>query len=109
MLAHPTGTTEMVLRRMVTEMVHMDPTILFGFERRPRIPPRWCFRFAMQGGTKCGDIVLSPEVSWCEMAASWQSVTGTNLLPPEGTRTSTVAAELCDEVLTAVAVADDEP
>ena len=61
------------------------------------------------GRTKCGDIVLSPEVSWCEMAASWQSVTGTNLLPPEGTRTSTVAAELCDEILTAVAVADDEP
>ena len=61
------------------------------------------------GGTKLGDIVLSPEVSWCEMAASWQSVTGTNLLPPEGTRTSIVAAELCDEILTAVAVADDEP
>ena len=56
------------------------------------------------GGTELGMLVVSPKVSWCEMAASWQSVTGTNLLPPEGTCTSTVATELCDEFLTAVAV-----
>ena len=54
------------------------------------------------GGTESGTIELSPEVSWCEMAASWRRETGTNLLPPEGTRPSTIAAEFRDKVLTAV-------
>ena len=54
------------------------------------------------GGTESGTIELSPEVSWCEMAASWRRETGTNLLPPEGTRPSTIAAEIRDKVLTAV-------
>ena len=54
------------------------------------------------GGTESGAIELSPEVSWGEMAASWRRETGTNLLPPEGTRPSTIAAEIRDKVLTAV-------
>ena len=54
------------------------------------------------GGTEFGTIELSPEVSWCEMAASWRRETGTILLPPEGKRLSTIAAELRDEILTAV-------
>ena len=54
------------------------------------------------GGTESGTIELSPEVSWGEMAASWRRETGTNLLPPEGTRPSTIAAEIRDKVLTAV-------
>ena len=55
------------------------------------------------GGTESGVIELySPLVSWGEMAASWRQETGTNLLPPEGTRLSTIAAEFRDKVLTAV-------
>ena len=55
------------------------------------------------GGTESGAIELySPLVSWGEMAASWRRETGTNLLPPEGTRPSTIAAEIRDKVLTAV-------
>ena len=50
------------------------------------------------GGTEFGTIELSPEVSWCEMAASWRRETGTFLLPPEGTCLSTIAAELHDEI-----------
>ena len=59
------------------------------------------------GGTQCGNLVLGPQVTWCEMAASWQSATGTTLLPPEGTRMFTVASELCDECLIAVVMTDD--
>ena len=54
------------------------------------------------GGTEFGTIELSPEVSWCEMAASWRQETGTILLPPGGTRLSIIVAELRDEILTAV-------
>ena len=54
------------------------------------------------GGTEFGTIELSPEVSWCKMAASWWRETGTILLPPEGTRLSIIAAELRDEILIAV-------
>ena len=58
------------------------------------------------GGTEFGTIELRPEELWSELACCWQRETGTILLPPEGTHLSTTAAELQDEILTAVVLVE---
>ena len=59
------------------------------------------------GGTEFGTIELRPEELWSELACCWQRETGTILLPPEGTHLSTTAAELQDEILTAVVLVEN--
>ena len=54
------------------------------------------------GGTEFGTIELSPYDSWTQIACSWRRETGTILLTPEGVHLHTIAAELHDEILTAV-------
>ena len=58
------------------------------------------------GGIEFGTIELRSEELWFELACCWQRETGTILLPPEGTHLSTTAAELQDEILTAVVLVE---
>ena len=54
------------------------------------------------GGTEFGTIELSPYASWTQIAFSWWRETATMLLTPEGVHLHTIAAELHDEILTAI-------
>ena len=55
------------------------------------------------GGTEFGIIELSPYDSLLQIACSWRVETGTLLLIPEGMNVyATCAAELRDEILTAI-------
>ena len=54
------------------------------------------------GGTEFGTIELSPYAGWTQIVFSWWRETLTILLTPEGVHLHTIAAELHDEILTAI-------
>ena len=54
------------------------------------------------GGTDLGFVEADPAAPWCQIAATWLEVAGTNLFPPHGTQPFTRADEIQDSSLTAV-------
>ena len=60
------------------------------------------------GGIEFGTIESSPYDSWTQIACTWQRETGTILLLPEGVHLHTIAAELHDDILTAVVLVSAE-
>ena len=56
------------------------------------------------GGTEVGTIQLSPYARWPQIVFCWWRETLTMLLTPEGVHLHTIAAELHDEILTAIVI-----